>query len=1132
MPQYTHLHNHTSLSLFDGAQTPGALARRVNQLGMGAAAITDHGACYGWPSFQKACEEVGIKPILGIEAYLVEDFDSIRELRQKKLASCTDRERKLRKTRFHQVLLAKTQEGLTNIMKLASWAADEGFYHEPTIDFRRLRKRSEGVIATSSCVQGILPQLALAGDPFGRWSKRERVEKAHEITELYLDIFEDDFYLEAHRHGIEDEETMNNLVQYLAGKYDIPVITANDCHYAREEDYRAQKAKTCISTSKTGNPTCFGDPEAGKYAHENMHIKSAEEMVGLFEEFPEAATNTMKIAEACEARLPMGKDEQFFPEFPGLGAAETAHERLIRECKAGFRRRCPKSPKKYQKRLRHELEVIGEMGFSDYFLIVADMVQFAKRVGIRVGPGRGSAAGSLVAYVLGITELDPVRHGLLFERFLNPARTTMPDIDIDFDDARREEIFRYIRQKYGEGRVARVITFDRYGLRSSVRNLGRIFGLEPTTRDEIAGHISALDEEPDTVAEATEKSGPLGRMRQEDERFAKVCDLVPKIKGLARHASQHPAAVVITPEEISSHVPTERRGTERNGGETVTQFDGDQLEDIGLLKMDVLGLKTLREIDVAMDIADGLGQKVSEEALKARNDPEVYADVFAAGDTQGIFQFASDGMQEALAEMEPSAYEHIVAMNALYRPGPMKLIPQFIARMRGEEETVYLAESVHDAVKGEVADILDETYGIMIFQEDVMRVARRLAGFSLSEADLLRQAISKKKTELLANQRENFVAGCREEGYSRELGETVFGLIEDFAGYALNKAHSASYSALAYKQAYLKCHHPTAFYAAALQVEDDLGERTSLVCGAKRDGIEVRRPSINESKRRFSSPEAGSIRFGLSTIKNVGEEADAFIGERERNGPFGSFLGCLTRCVPNARAVKALVKAGAFDEFGLSRAAMHSQAGEVLSYVRKHQDSCPASHWKDCSENSSGNQSGTPQVGNSQVENCQDRPEPPAVEDRPEWPPTKRFRAEREVAGIYTTGQPIDAFPELVEFYDGETWRRNHPRYGASDFKVRCGSILSVSEATTRNGQPMWWIRYMTDDGIFEEPVFKWRYDAIKNNLETDVAALIVSKADAQGEYAGMYSVENVVPMKDLKDENAAGHASPLHSPA
>ncbi|MCS3627175.1 DNA polymerase-3 subunit alpha [Salinibacter ruber] len=882
---------------------------------------------------------------------------------------------------------------------------------------------------------------------------------------------------------------MNDLVQYLASKYDIPVITANDCHYAREEDYEIQKVRTCLSLSEGGGDNLhFDDPEATKYAHENMHVKGVQEMIGLFEEFPRAAENTMEIAEACDARLPMDEGEYFFPEFPDLGPAETPKERLTQECAKGFRRRYPNASQAHQDRMRYELGVIDEMGFNDYFLIVANLVRWAKAQNIRVGPGRGSAAGSMVTYCLGITNLDPMKHDLLFDRFLNRARTTMPDIDIDFDDDRREEVISYIGERYGEDRVTEVITFDRYKLKSSVRNLGRIFGLKPTEQDAVADKIEALEDEEgvSTIEEALDVSPGLRNRREEDERFDRICKRADDLQGLARHAGRHPAAVIVTPGEMTDYVPTR---TMKSGGEdhTVTHFDGDQLEDIGLLKIDVLGLAALNEIDTALEMAQDLGHNITEEDLDGRDDPAVYENIFAEGDTRGIFQFESGGMRQFLAEMEPTEFVHIAAMNALYRPGPMEQIPSFIARMHGEEETIYIDRSIHDQIKEDVADVLDDTYGIMVFQEQVMQVCRRLAGFDLGEADIMRRAIGKKKQKLLMEQKQKFVQGCIDQGYGRELGETIFQKIEEFADYAFNRAHSSSYAALAYKQAYLKHYCPAAFYAAAVQAEGNDEKRAALIRDLSERGVEVKRPSINESKAGFAATSDNVVRFGLSTIKNVGKQAQVFLEERERGGPFESFMECLCRCTPNARAVKSLIKAGAFDDFDLSRATMMENHDKVLTYARKRRDYRQGSR--------------------------KSMPDAPQIHEVGEFPRKSRFRQEREVAVTYTTGAPTDDVEWLARHLSGHEHVHKGTRY-----RLELATILEVRDATTSTGNRMWWVTYRTADGEVPDSAAMWdsTYEAISEHLEPDTPVVLVLETDVAGDYAGSYTVENAVPARQI----------------
>jgi DNA polymerase III alpha subunit len=1117
------------------------------------------------------------------------------------------------------------------------------------VDFSKMKEHSEGIIATSSCLQGLIPQIALGHGEFAGMSRSEVLKKICSVTETYIDIFGDDFYLEAHNHGIEDEETMREIVDWLSDRYDLDVITANDCHYSREGDYWSQKVQTTLTMNRWRDDPIYFDSElADKYPHESLHVKSAQEMVDLMPEFPDAPQNTMKILSECDARLPMEEGEYFFPEFPDLAPAETAHQRLKKECGKGFRTRYPNPTDEHRERMRYELGIIDDMGFSNYFLIVADMVQYAKQAGILVGPGRGSAAGSMVTYCLGITNLDPLKHDLLFSRFLNPARVTMPDIDIDFDDARRDEVFDYLYRKYGEDRVAKTITFSKYKTKGAMRDVGKIFHMEQSEVDQMAKQVPD-DVSTDPIDEVLEESPELRQLERNDDRVEKTFEALRNIYGMESHTGKHAAAAVVTPDQLTDHLPTQR-----DDDEIITQFDGDQLEELGLLKIDVLGLKTLRTIRVANDIVEErTGQRIPQETLESRDDPEVYDKVFATGDTLGIFQFQSGGMRKFLADMSPEEFNHITAMVALYRPGPMELIPDFIKRMHGDQEVKYLDESVHEQVKDEVADILDDTYGIMVFQEQIMQVCQRLAGFSLGEADIMRRAVGKKKRKLLEKQEDKFVQGCKTEGYSEDLGESIFELIEKFADYGFNRcltgdttlmgneetvaemceqvsmgenhdttaysmneegeivenevltvapqgerevyevtlegtqnmtgqgphrtiratgnhkfpigrmiseefpgieekrldefkegeimyvyvpdveegyvrrtqiesiehvgteevydvtmaeephnfvtgegivtcnSHAAAYAAIAYQQAYFKAHHPTAFFTAAMRTEDNEDDQVDLIQDAESHGVDLLPPSVNESGQQFTAiPGKKEIRFGLGTIKHVGQEAQKIIDEREKNGPYQSLMDLALRAIPNLGAVKSLIKAGAMDDFGLSRKAMYEQKDEIFSYARKMRDY---------------------RTGDRVTE-----PEAPEVVDKPEWPAKMRFQQERDVAGIYTTGQPIDRFPGLVEAFDDQTYRRTRRGKQDKDYMLRCGSILSIDEATTSTDKPMWWIRYMTQNGIYEEPTFEWRFKHIKDKLEKDVPLAIVGEADATGEWAGSPVLMNVMPMRRL----------------
>lgn len=1076
MAQYAHLHNHTSASIFDGAQLPSEFAEKIDHLGMDGAAITDHGVLHAWPEFQQEFEKRNLNPILGCEAYLVENFDRIQDLRDKGKTARTESENKELGVRYHQVILAKTQEGMRNLMHLMSWANDEGFYYRPHVDFEQLKKHSEGLITTSSCIQGIIPQTLLGKGIFSDMGKRERVMKACDLVERYLDIFGDDFYIEVHRHGIEDEEKAMEGLEYLADRYNLPVITANDCHYTNENDFWFQDVKTCVSASDPGNPTLVNDPDRTQYAHENLYVKGAQEMVDLIPEFPNAPQNTMKILDECNARLPLDEGEYFFPEFPDLGSEETPHQRLKRECGSRFTQRYPNHTEAHRERMRYELDVIKEMGFSDYFLIVADIVRASKGMGIDVGPGRGSAASSMVTYVLGITDIDPMKYGLLFDRFLNPSRVTMPDIDIDFDDNRREDVFQYIYDRYGEDRVAKTITFSRYKSKGAIKDVGKTFGMEASELNTITKKIPD-DYRSDPINEIIDKVEEIRELTEEDERFRKTCRVVNKLYGMESHTGVHAAAVVITPGPLNNYLPTER---DRKSDEIKTQFDGDQLEDIGLLKMDILGLKTLREIRMAINlIEDRTGEEFDESVLDERDDEEVFENIFAEGNTRGVFQYHKSGMRHYLSKMKPFKFEHLIAMNALYRPGPIELIPTFIRRMHGEEDPEYF----HPDAK----PYLEETYGIMVYQEQIMQVARELAGFSLGEADVLRRAIGKKKEKLLMKQKEKFIDGCLDQGNSRETANEVFDLIEKFADYGFNKAHASAYAALGYRQAWLKNYYPTEFFTAVIETESSENRRAALIQNAKNEGVDVLRPDVNKSEKRFR-PEGDSIRFGMQSIKHVGKEANGIIEERQRNGDYASFEDLIMRAIPNKSALRSLIQSGGLDSFDLNRATMYENMDPMLEYARKMRDY---------------------RRGDRKSE-----PDKPDIELQAEWPARMKYQQEREVTGTYATGNPIQEYSLIIDHLDGHEEMNRSKRYGDEIYKVFAGTILSVDEAETSNENPMWWVNFMTSDDVHELPMFEFRHEHIGGHLEKDRPMLIIGSADTEGEYAGEHSITGLLPLQ------------------
>jgi DNA polymerase-3 subunit alpha len=1065
MPDYAHLHSHTSNSFFDGAMSVDQYAAKIADLGMEGAALTDHGVLYGWPSFQEACEKQNIKPVLGVEAYIVRDVETAKEEKDK--------------TSYHQVLLAKNQTGLQNIIELMSWANDDGFYYRPLIDLARLQQHSEGVIATSSCMQGLIPQTLL--DP--ELTSGEKIERALKLTEWYRAVFGSDFYFEAHRHGIDEEEFIIQGLRELSRITGVPVITANDCHYAEEGDYDLQDAIVCMSMSKGRDTMLVDDTERERYAHKNLYVKGAAEMADLIPEFPDAPELTMEILEQCDANLALHTGEYHFPNYPFLKDDLTAHEQLTRKCGERFLGRYPNPTQQHKDRIRYELDVIEDMGFSTYFLTVADLVQAAKNKGIDVGPGRGSAAGSIVCYVLGITDIDPLEHDLLFERFLNPHRQTMPDIDIDFDDNRRDEMFDYLRETYGDEHTAHIITFSTLSEKSGIKQFGRVMGVGFRDLNRLTDDL-----EDRSLDEALEADTELAARYESDDAVQRTVDFTRQADGFRRNTGIHAAGMVVTPGKLTDYIPTARVSS--NGKKVkATQFDMDYVEAMGLVKMDVLSLKTLRVIRNTIDLVKTVrGETVDEEAMKAHDDPSVYRDIFAEGLTLGIFQFESPGMRQWLKKLKPTELNDLIAMNSLYRPGPMKLIPDYIRRKYGKEKVEYFHPDVED--------ILAPTYGIMVYQEQVMQVLQRMAGFSMGKADITRRAIGKKKEKLLDEQKKDFVKGCRDNGISEDKANEVFGLIEEFAGYGFNKSHAAAYSAIAYQTGWLKKHYPVAFYSAAIEAETKDEERAALIQEAKRMGITMRPPSVNKSQHTFApDPDDSAIRFGLQRIKQVGKQSEVIITEREQGGEYRSFFDLCERALPNAGALKSLILAGACDDFGLPRSIMYEKAGQVMKYARKLRDY------------HAGDRKSKPE----RFELIEDG------ETGFEWPDHMKYAQEKEVAGTYTSGHPLDPYDEIVDTLDGFEATAN-TRRGQQHYVLTPAVIESVKEAETKAGNPMWWVTY--SDGIrqSEEPVFQWDYKKMQAHLK-DGARLALIRKEGQGEYAGSYNITAAIPLDRVMEE-------------
>lgn len=967
---FAHLHVHTEYSLLDGANRIRDLIARAAELGMHSMAITDHGVMYGVVDFYKEAVKKGIKPILGCEVYTA------------------------RRTRFdkqpgqdadqgHLVLLARNNEGYRNLMKIVSIGFTEGFYYKPRIDMDVLRQYSNGITALSACLSGDIPSAILEGD------FRKAKAKALELDEIFG---HGNFYLELQINGIEEQNLVNQNLIKLSRETDIPLVATNDAHYLRREDARAHEVLLCIQTGRK-----ITDEDRMRFSSDEFYIKSAEEMREAFRNIPEALENTVRIADSCNVELEFNK--LHLPKYDVSGGKDP-YEYLCGLCYEGLKWRFGEAAveEEYRQRLDYELQVIRQMGYVDYFLIVWDFIKYARDNGIRVGPGRGSAAGSLVAYTLGITSIDPIKYNLLFERFLNPERVTMPDIDIDFCYERRQEVIDYVVRKYGKDRVAQIITFGTMAARAVIRDVGRALDIPYGDVDLIAKMIPYQIGM--TIDKALELNPELSIKYEEDEKIKELIDTAKLLEGLPRHASTHAAGVVISKDPITEYVPLQK-----NDESITTQFTMGLLEELGLLKMDFLGLRTLTVIRDAVDlIYKDHNVKIDIDKLDM-NDPAVYK-LISEGRTSGIFQLESAGMTQFMKELQPSSLEDIIAGISLYRPGPMDSIPKYIRNKNNLEEITY----EHPLLES----ILDVTYGCMVYQEQVMQIVRDLAGYSYGRSDLVRRAMSKKKHDVMMKERENFIHGIVDEdgnvivkgavrnGVDEKTANRIFDQMIDFASYAFNKSHAAAYAVVAYQTAWLKYYYPVEFMAASLNsFLGSSGKISYYVHECKQSGIEVLPPDINESDVKFTVVN-GKIRFGMAAVKNVGESAvRELIAERNENGMFKSFGDFCERIGGrdfNKRCVESLIKCGAFDSFGVYRSRMMAVYEKLLDGAQQNRKS-----------RMEGQLSLFEMPGE-----IQDVKSEESYPELNEFSPKMLLAMEKEMLGLYVSGHPLKEYEEEV----------------------------------------------------------------------------------------------------------------------
>lgn len=964
---FTHLHLHTEYSLLDGACRIEGLMQRVKALGQTAVAITDHGVMYGCVDFYKAAKKAGVKPIIGCEVYVATRtrFDKVNRIDGSN----------------HLVLLCKNETGYKNLIKMVSAGFTEGFYNKPRVDHELLEEYHEGLICLSACLAGEIPQALLAGD----------YEKAKNLARYYEDLFgKGNYYIEIQNHGLDEQRTVLSLLVRLSRETGIPLVATNDAHYLEKEDSRMQHILICIQTNKTVN-----DDDVLEFGTDEFYVKSTDEMYELFSAWPEACENTSRIAEMCSFDFEFGVTK--LPYFVAPDGMDNK-EYFVKLCRDGLLRRYGADvPEDIRARLDYEISIIDRMGYINYYLIVFDFINYAKSQGIPVGPGRGSGAGSLAAYCVGITNIDPIKYNLLFERFLNPERVSMPDFDIDFCYERRQEVIDYVIRKYGADHVAQIVTFGTMAARAAIRDVGRVLDMPYGTVDGIAKLVPM--EPKMTLTKALSISRELKARYDADPQVKELIDMSLKLEGMPRHASTHAAGVVITREAADEYVPLAT-----NDGNPVTQFTMTTIEELGLLKMDFLGLRTLTVIDDAEKMIRKREPGFSMDAVPY-DDQRVYA-MLNAGETEGVFQMESGGMTQAVMGLQSKSLEDIIAIISLYRPGPMESIPTYIANRHNPGNVKYKTPQLEH--------ILDVTNGCIVYQEQVMQICRELAGFSYGQADLVRRAMSKKKHDVMEKERQHFVhgntepghecAGCVANGISETVANAIFDDMSSFASYAFNKAHAAAYAVVAYQTAYLKRHYPREFMAALLtSVLDNTGKVIEYTAECQRMGIRVLPPDINASDAGFTV-EGKDIRFGLLALKNVGRNLIATV-VRERSGtPYRSlydFCKRLHGTEINRRAVESMIKSGAFDNLEAKRRSMMDGVEGILKSVESE-----ARRNLDGQIDLFGALDGEQESGRN-VYKLPDSGE--------EYPYDILLQMEKEVSGLYLSGHPLDHYRPVIE---------------------------------------------------------------------------------------------------------------------
>ena len=1054
---FVHLHLHTQYSLLDGACQLDKLIAKAKEHRMPALAMTDHGNLFGAIDFYALASKEGIKPIIGCELYMAPGSRFERNPQDGQYEGAN-----------HVTLLCRDLTGYKNLIKLATAGFLEGFYYKPRIDHELFAQHGQGLIALSGCLNSELGHALLNKDE----------AKAVQIASWYMDVVgRENYYLEIQDHGLEDQRTMTRGILPLAKKLGIPVVASNDVHYLNASDHKAHEVLLCVQTGKT-----MKDADRWRFSSQQFYFKSPDEMRALFAEVPEALSNTVAIAERCNLELTFGKIR--LPKY-AVPDGYTLDSYLQELAEEGLRRRFGTPTAEAVERMTRELAVIQKMGFAGYFLVVWDFISYARSHGIPVGPGRGSAAGSLVAYCLRITNIDPLRYGLLFERFLNPERISMPDMDIDFCDERRDEVIEYVTRKYGTENVAQIITFGTLGAKAVIRDVARGMGMPYSEGDKIAKMVPTTLNI--SLEEAIKGSPALKEAVEKRPEVAELIETAKVLEGLTRHASTHAAGVVISSEPLTEHVPLYKGAK----GEITTQYAMGAIEKIGLLKMDFLGLRTLSVIANTLKLVqESRGIQVDIEQIP-QDDPAAFQ-LLGDAKTFGVFQLESSGMRRLLQDLRPTKIEEVIALVAMYRPGPMENIPKFIERRHGRTKVEY----DHPLMEA----VLEETYGIMVYQEQVMRIASELAGFSMGEADILRRAMGKKDPELMAEQRKKFVDGAKHRGVVERKADRVFSQMEQFAGYGFNKSHAAAYAIVAYQTAYLKANYPVEFMAALLSSEtSDTDKIVKYIEECRTMGLEVLPPDVNESSSDFTVV-GEKIRFGLVAVKNVGETAiQSILASRRQEGRFQDLFGFCERVdlrLVNKRVVESLIKCGALDSLGARRS-------QLMTVVDKAMEAA-ASTQRDRARG----QASLLDVLAASGAAPRTAPDLPAV---PEWGRAQVLASEKETLGFYVTGHPLTEYRAVLE-------RRATGTIGSfagmpDKSTVRLGAIVTgVKEISTKSGDRMAFVTLEDLSGTLEAVVFPDVYRSNMLHLAKDSVVLVKGQLDVAEETVKLL-VSEVTPL-------------------